>query len=140
MSCNAIDEANKCLKCKVPQCARHCLVGNAIPQIMQLVCDGNYDKALQVIGHPFGEVCSYVCPHFKACVGNCVLNAKSNPVQVCQVERLVYENAHYFLTAKSNVLQGVSVAVHGVYPRQIAFRAGLDFRRAVASQRYGKVK
>lgn len=113
MSCNGLEQAQKCCKCPKPQCSQHCLVNNDIPQITQLVCQGEYDKAMQVIGHPFGEVCSYVCPHFKTCVGNCVLNAKNNPVQVCQVERLVYEQSQYVLAAKSDKLQGVSVAVIG---------------------------
>ena len=44
-----LEEANRCLKCKVPKCKKACPISTDIPTIMQLFLDGNEKEAGRVL-------------------------------------------------------------------------------------------
>ena len=111
-----ISESKRCLGCKVPHCKQACPVGNDIPSFLRLVAAGEYDKAVQLIGHPFGEICGYVCPHEMQCQGSCVLSKNGQAVQMGEVERAVFEHYPYGVQRKVRVgskSNGLKVAVVG---------------------------
>ncbi len=110
---NAIAEASKCLRCKNAQCQAHCPISNQIPQIVAFVANQKWDDARQLIDHPFGEVCSYVCPHDKSCLGNCVLRAKGGGVNFPQIERVLFAEHPFEWRVTSDKLKGKRVAVVG---------------------------
>ena len=109
-------ESKRCLGCTVPRCASACPVGNDIPAFLRLVAEGEYNKAVQLIGHPFGEICGYVCPHDKACQGSCVLSGRSKPIRTGEIERTVFATTPYNVARRARAgskSNGLKVAVVG---------------------------
>ena len=45
MAIHVLDEANRCLNCKVPQCQKGCPIQTPIPQVIQLMLNGKLDEA-----------------------------------------------------------------------------------------------
>ena len=110
---NALVEASKCLGCKNAMCQAHCPVGNQIAQIVALVKSNKLAKATELVGHPFGEICGYVCPHDDQCRGHCVLNAKKNAVDFPQIERTLFAEKPFKWKVVGNKMSGQSVAIVG---------------------------
>lgn len=108
-----IDESNRCLSCSAPRCKQACPIGNDIPTFLQYVRDGEYDKAVEVIGHPFGEICGYVCAHEQQCQSGCVLGKKGQAVQMGAVERAVFAEHSYRVERQTDQLNGRKFAVIG---------------------------
>lgn len=108
-----IDESKRCLNCPTPRCKQACPIGNDIPTFLQYVRDGEYDKAVEVIGHPFGEICGYVCAHEQQCHGGCVLCKKGQAVQMGAVERAVFAERFYSVERQTDQLNGRKFAVIG---------------------------
>ena len=40
-----MDEASRCLGCKVPQCQKGCPISTPIPQVIRLLKEGKLDEA-----------------------------------------------------------------------------------------------
>ena len=110
---NALVEAGKCLGCKVAKCVENCPIANQIPQILALVKAQKWSKASKLIGHPFGEICGYVCPHDEQCRGNCILKNKGDAVDFPQVERTIFAEYPFVWKVSDNKLNGKKVAVVG---------------------------
>lgn len=111
-----IAESRRCLGCKVPHCVDNCPVGNDIPTFLRYVAGGEIDKAVELVGHPFGEVCGYVCPHEQGCHGGCVLGKSGQPVNMGEVERAVFAAHPYNVERKvrtGSKSNGLKVAVVG---------------------------
>lgn len=108
-----ISESKRCLGCKVAHCKQRCPIGNDIPQFLQRVSQGKLSQAVDLIGHPFGEICGYVCPHDMQCQSGCVLGAKGNAVQMGAVERAVFAQYPYEIQRKGDLLDKLKVAVIG---------------------------
>ncbi len=45
MAIHVLDEANRCLNCKVPQCQKGCPIHTPIPTVIQLMLHGKLDEA-----------------------------------------------------------------------------------------------
>ena len=45
MALHVMDEANRCLGCKVPQCQKGCPINTPIPEVIRLLKDNQLDKA-----------------------------------------------------------------------------------------------
>ena len=75
MAIHVLDEANRCLNCKVPQCQKGCPIQTPIPQVIQLMLSGKLDEAGKMLfeNNPLTTVCSLVCNHEGQCEGHCVL-------------------------------------------------------------------
>jgi glutamate synthase (NADPH/NADH) small chain len=86
-----VDEAKRCLQCKNPGCTKGCPVATPIPEIIQLLLEGEVNKAGKMLfmNNPLSVVCSLVCSHEKQCEGNCILGRKSSPVQVSSIEHYI---------------------------------------------------
>ena len=115
------DEAERCLKCKVPHCSRACPVATPVPEVMQAFLDGELRDAGALLfgNNPLSAVCSVVCPHERNCYGHCVLNKKGTPVQFYRVEE--YASQFYLETFEPEPppRNGKRVAVVGAGPAGI---------------------
>lgn len=107
------DQVNRCLLCASPSCKRACPLGNDIPTIVRFLRNGEYAKAVQTIGHPFGEICGYVCPHERLCLSGCVLGRKGNPVHAGVIERELFAKHGYVVERQGDALKGKRYAVVG---------------------------
>lgn len=87
----AIDEAKRCLHCKVPQCKKGCPISHDIPDWIHELSKGNLGNAMSIINSKSNlpSVCGRVCPHEKQCEGHCVLNKKGKGVRVGKLERFI---------------------------------------------------
>ena len=79
MAIHVLDEANRCLNCKVPQCQKGCPIHTPIPTVIQLMLNGKLDEAGWMLfeNNPLTTVCSLVCNHENQCEGHCVLGKKA---------------------------------------------------------------
>lgn len=87
----AITEAKRCLKCKVPQCEKGCPISNHIRDFNHELSKGNIGNAMKIINETSNlpAICGRVCPHEKQCQGHCVLSRKGNPVQIGRLEAFI---------------------------------------------------
>src|SRR4030043_718968 len=93
-------EAQRCLKCKVPGCAKGCPVSTPVPQVLTLFLDGKIREAGELLfnNNPLSAVTSIICPHDKNCKGHCILNKKCQPIEYYKVEQ--YISSFYLETFK----------------------------------------
>lgn len=103
----------RCLQCKNPGCSAACPLGNDITTIVRLVREGKFAMAVQVVGHPFGGVCGYVCPHENQCQGGCVLAKRGQAVPTGEAEATAFTNSPYVVARRDDKLAGRRVAVVG---------------------------
>jgi len=87
----AIDEAKRCLHCKVPQCRKGCPIENDIPAFTEALSMGNIGQAMSIINERSNlpAICGRVCPHEKQCQGHCVLGKKGQPIQIGKLEQFI---------------------------------------------------
>ena len=69
MSVYLIDELNRCLNCKNPMCVKGCPVHTPIPEIIQILKEGNLNKAGDILfkNNPLSMMCALVCNHGNQC-------------------------------------------------------------------------
>lgn len=106
-------EVNRCLTCGNSLCKRGCPLNNDFSKIIEYVRRGNYAQAVQEIGHPFGEICGYVCPHEQLCQGACILGKWGKPVLTGTIERELFAEYPYVVERKGTALQDMHYAVIG---------------------------
>lgn len=132
MAIHVLDEANRCLNCKVPQCQKGCPIHTPIPEVIQLMLNGRLDEAGWKLfeNNPLTTVCSLVCDHEHQCEGHCVLGRKGAPVHFSVIE-------NYISTAYSSKMvkgpvpsNGIHVAIIGAGP------AGLTIAVLLARKGY----
>lgn len=84
----AINEAKRCLHCKVPQCRKGCPINNDIPGFISQLAKGNMGAAMSIINEisNLPAICGRVCPHENQCQGHCVLGKKGKPIQIGKLE------------------------------------------------------
>ena len=126
-----MDEANRCLGCKVPQCQKGCPISTPIPEVIKLLKANKLDEAGKMLfeNNSLTTVCSLVCNHENQCEGHCVLGRKGAPVHFSTIESYIsttYANKMTQGPAPSNCMRA---AIIGSGP------AGLTI--AVILARYG---
>jgi len=91
----AVDEAQRCLNCKVPRCRTGCPVNVFIPQFIHAVTERNFAEAIKILKqkNSLPAVCGRVCPQEKQCESKCVLGIKGQPVAIGRLERFVADYA-----------------------------------------------
>lgn len=121
MSSHVLEEARKCLGCKKPRCTAACPVSTEIPEVIRLFLSGEIDEAGEKLfnNNPLSVICSLVCPHEKQCEGNCVLNAKNNPVHFGDVENYISNFYIHKAFSKSKIDKDKRVAIIGSGPAGI---------------------
>ena len=132
MAVHILEEAQRCLNCKVTMCQKGCPIHTPIPKVIRLMLDGKLDEAGWMLfeNNPLTTVCSLVCNHEKQCEGHCVLGRKGSPVHFSSIE-------HYISTTYSNKMvkgpapsNGMRVAIVGSGP------AGLTIAVVLARKGY----
>ncbi len=87
----AIEEANRCIQCKVPMCQKGCPVEIDIKGFIGHLAAGDIPSAYKVIKqtNALPAVCGRVCPQENQCEGSCILGKKHEPVAIGRLERFV---------------------------------------------------
>ncbi len=93
----AVREANRCLQCKKPKCVQGCPVEVPIPQFIGAVAKGDIETAYSIIKttNSLPAICGRVCPQEVQCEGQCILNAKDQPIAIGRLERFVADEYMY---------------------------------------------
>lgn len=87
----AIEEANRCLHCPTKPCISGCPVAVNIPDFIEEVKNGEFEKAYQIIRQTSSlpAVCGRVCPQETQCESKCVRGVKGEAVAIGRLERFV---------------------------------------------------
>ncbi len=90
----AVDEAKRCLGCKNKPCVDHCPVNIDIPAFINLIAEGEHEKAYQTITehNSLPAICGRVCPQESQCEGKCTRGIKGEPVAIGRLERFVADH------------------------------------------------
>lgn len=131
MALHVMDEANRCLGCKNPQCQKGCPINTPIPEVIRLLKDHQLDKAgwLLFENNPLTTVCSLICNHEKQCEGHCVLGKKGTPVHFSVIENYISSTYASKMVKGPHPSNGMKVAIVGSGP------AGITI--AILMARYG---
>lgn len=91
MALHVLDEVNRCMECKKPQCIKGCPISTPIPEIIKLLKNNRLDEAGKVLfeNNPLTTICSLICNHEKQCEGHCVLAKKGAPVHFSAIENYI---------------------------------------------------
>lgn len=131
MALHVMDEANRCLQCKVPQCQKGCPISTNIPLAIKLLKENKLDEAGKMLfeNNPLTTVCSLVCNHENQCEGHCVLGRKGAPVHFSTIENYISTAYANKMTEGPKPSNGMRVAIIGSGP------AGITI--AIILARYG---
>ena len=126
-----MDEANRCLGCKVPQSQKGCPISTPIPEVIKHLKANKLDEAGKMLfeNNPLTTVCSLVCNHENQCEGHCVLGRKGAPVHFSTIESYISTTYANKMTQGPAPSNGMRAAIIGSGP------AGLTI--AVILARYG---
>lgn len=131
MALHVMDEANRCLQCKNPQCVKGCPINTPIPEVIKLLKENKLDEAGWMLfeNNPLTTVCSLICNHEKQCEGHCVLGKKGVPVHFSTIEQYISRAYAPKMTKGPMPWNGKRVAIVGSGP------AGITI--AIILARYG---
>lgn len=103
----AVNEAKKCLHCKVPQCKKGCPISNDIPEWIHELSMGNLGNAMAIINAKSNlpAVCGRVCAHERQCEGNCILGKKGAHINIGKLERFVADFDSSMNLTRENIVQ-----------------------------------
>ena len=132
MAVHILEEAQRCLDCKVPMCQKGCPIHTPIPKVIRLVLEGKLDEAGKTLfdNNPLTTVCSLVCNHEKQCEGRCVLGRKGTPVHFSLIEHYVSTTYAARMEKEVHPSNGMRAAVVGSGP------AGLTIAVVLARKGY----
>ena len=84
-------QAARCMDCGIPFCHQGCPVDNLIPDFNDLVYEGDWRRALDVLHatNNFPEFTGRVCP--APCEAACTLNITSDPVGIKSIEHKIID-------------------------------------------------
>ncbi len=131
MAYHILDEAERCLECKNPQCLQGCPISTPIPTVIKLLKENRLDEAGQILfeNNPLTTICSLVCNHEKQCEGHCVLGKKGTPVHFSAIESYISGAYAPKIKKGPETSNGKRVAIVGAGP------AGLTI--AIILAKYG---
>ena len=88
-------QADRCLHCGNPYCEWKCPVHNYIPNWLQLIAEGNIEKAAELSHqtNSLPEICGRVCPQDRLCEGACTLNDGFGAVTIGSIEKYISDTA-----------------------------------------------
>lgn len=131
MALHVMDEANRCLGCKNPQCQKGCPINTPIPEVIRLLKEQKLDEAgwLLFENNPLTTVCSLICNHENQCEGHCVLGRKGTPVHFSIIENYISTAYATKMVQGPHPSNGIKVAIVGSGP------AGITI--AILMARYG---
>ena len=131
MALHVLDEANRCLGCKNPNCQKGCPINTPIPTVIKLLKENKLDEAGEMLfeNNPLTTVCSLICNHENQCEGHCVLGKKGMPVHFSAIENYISDAYAPKMVKGPAESNGKKVAIIGSGP------AGLTI--AIILARYG---
>lgn len=116
----AMEEAQRCLYCPTKPCISGCPVAVNIPDFIEEVKNGEFEKAYQIIRQTSSlpAVCGRVCPQETQCESKCVRGVKGEAVAIGRLERFVadWHREHVKDEAVKPASNGHKVAVVGAGP------------------------
>lgn len=132
MAVHVLEEAQRCLNCKNPQCQKGCPISTPIPKVIGLMKDGKLDEAGRLLfeNNPLTTVCSHVCSHENQCEGHCILGKKGAPVHFSSIENYISGAYSSKMTQGPVPSNGMRVAIVGSGP------AGLTIAVILARKGY----
>lgn len=118
MALHVMDEANRCLQCKNPQCQKGCPISTNIPEAIRLLKENKLNEAGWMLfeNNPLTTVCSIVCNHEKQCEGHCILGKKGAPVHFSVIENYISSTYATQMTQGPAPSNGKKVAIIGSGP------------------------
>ncbi|MCI2062328.1 MAG: NADPH-dependent glutamate synthase [Eubacteriaceae bacterium] len=144
----AMAEAERCLHCKNAKCMGGCPVSINIPDFIQAVKEGDFEKAYHIIGEDSSlpAICGRVCPQETQCEQLCIKGIKGEAVSIGKLERFVADWAleHDIKPATAKEKNGKRVAVIGSGPSGLTCagdlaKMGYDVTVFEALHKYGGV-
>ena len=117
------EQGARCMDCGIPYCHTGCPVNNIIPDWNDLVYNGNWEEAINVLHstNNFPEFTGRICP--APCEAACTLNLDDNPVAIKSIECAIVDNAWENGLIKPEPAQektGKSIAIIGSGPAGMA--------------------
>lgn len=116
----AMEESERCLKCKNKPCIAGCPVNVQIPDFIKLIGEGNFEEAYKKIKetNSLPAICGRVCPQETQCEQLCVRGKKGEPVAIGRLERFA---ADWYMANREESVErpapnGKKVAVIGSGP------------------------
>ena len=121
MAIHVVNEARRCLNCKVPQCRKGCPINTPIPDMIRMFLEHRTEEAGRMLfeNNPLSVVCSLVCDHEKQCEGHCVLGRKGAPVHISSIENYISDAHLDRLQLQRQAAKGKRVAIIGSGPAGI---------------------
>lgn len=121
MAIHVVNEARRCLHCKVPQCRKGCPIHTNIPEAIELFRTGHKDEAGKMLfeNNPLSVICSLVCDHEKQCEGHCIFGRKGAPIHFSSIENYISEAYLDHLQLEIAPKRGQRVAIIGSGPAGI---------------------
>jgi glutamate synthase (NADPH/NADH) small chain len=116
-------QGSRCMDCGIPYCHRGCPINNIIPDWNDLVYQGNWREAIEVLHstNNFPEFTGRICP--APCEAACTLNLTDEPVTIKSIECAIVDKAWEAGWIKPQVAarrSGKRVAVIGSGPAGLA--------------------
>lgn len=132
----AMEEAERCLRCKKPVCMHGCPVAVKIPDFVKMISEGKFSEAAEILkeDNALPAVCGRVCPQEEQCEAQCILAKKGKPVAIGYLERFAadWEREHSTIrNVKKVAPTGKKVAIVGGGP------AGLSCAGDLAQRGHG---
>ena len=125
----AIEEANRCLKCKNPKCVGGCPVNIRIPEFIGKIQEGDFKAAYEIISttNALPALSGRVCPQESQCECYCVRGIKGEPVAIGRLERFAADWYRENINAMPEKVEsnGIKVAVVGSGPAGMTAAAEL---------------
>ena len=87
----ALEEAERCLQCKNPQCRKGCPVNIDIPAFIALIKEEKFIDAAKKVKefNALPAICGRVCPQEYQCQKFCIVGIRGEPVEIGRLERFV---------------------------------------------------
>ena len=146
MAIHVVNEARRCLQCKVPRCRTGCPINTPIPDMIRLFRESQLEEAGEMLfaNNPLSVICSLVCDHEKQCEGHCVLGAKGAPVHISSIENYISDSCLDRLELPVQPKKGQRVAIIGSGPAGITIsvllaQRGYDVTLFESRERIGGV-
>ena len=114
MPIHVLEEANRCLQCKNPQCRKGCPISTNIPEVIRLLKANQMDEAGKMLfeNNPLTTVCSLVCNHENQCEGHCVRGIKGSPVHISSIENYISDSCFERIKVKMAEPNGMNQTYH----------------------------
>lgn len=85
------EQARRCIQCPNPACVEACPLNCAIPELLALTADGQFQEAAELFfdTHNIPELASHACAGGRVCERDCILSGKSEPVPIRAITRFL---------------------------------------------------